>query len=154
MFTLALADSDVYTEIVRAADTVDTGNLADILFWRAFSLEGLLRPREALDSYMAALDADPCHSRAKEQFHVLFESISRNVEHVPSSNDPTMSPSSSTRRATHRQSSAVRPRERRRSEAIANESVATDSHTSGTTASRRSSRSTTPTDSSGSEQDD
>ena len=136
MFTLALADADVYVPLFGGKEP---NSLAEVLFWRGFSLEGLLRPREALDSYMAALEADPSHDRAQQQFHVLFEAISRQQ------NDMVISPTSSQRRGprSHR-------RERVRSQT--NDSVA-DSHTSGTTASRRSSRSTTPT-SSGSEHDE
>jgi hypothetical protein len=144
MFTLALADAEIYLQLFIESCVQQQGpsnRMAEILFWRGFSLEGLLRPREALDSYMASLEADPGHSRAQEQFHVLFETISRSQV----LDAAQVSPASSQRRG------GSRPR-RDRGQSHTNESVA-DSHTSGTTASRRSSRSTTPT-SSGSERDE
>ena len=97
---------------------------AELLWIRGMALEGLLRPREALDDYVLALEYDSGNLKAQERFSLLFELLANA--------SPSHSPGNSRRRS--RVDSRV-------------ESIP-ESVNSGTTASRRSSRSTNPTNSS------
>ena len=119
MYSLCIADSGQIEHVTP-----------DVLYWKGVSLMALQRTQEAVHCFVNALDADPTFLAAQEK---LDDILNQTGQHYLTDN-PSVTP-----RASRNEHHSRRHSRRERINSVP------ESGTTGTTASRWSSRSTTPT---------